>query len=97
MSNWNEYPDDWMEQGNRGMISYIEGLKDKGWCVEARSFTPDPLFGYPEWKTEYDLGYRYVVHRYNIFDGRSATSFYKHPREAQEAFEKFRDPLGKHK
>lgn len=53
-------------------------------------------FGRPEWKAEYEAGYRYYVLKYNLFDGRRVASFYKHPREAQEAFEKMRDPLGKH-
>ena len=97
MSDWNEYPENWMEKWNGCMISYIEGLEDAGWCIEAGSFNDHPLFGRPEWAVEYELGYRYYVLRYNIFDGRENANFYKRPREAQEAFEKFRDPLGKHK
>lgn len=96
MSNWEVYPENWMEQGNRCMISYIEGLENQGWAIECSSFNPDPLFGRPEWEAEYEAGYRYYVLKYNLFDGRRVESFYKHPREAQEAFEKMRDPLGKH-
>ena len=96
--NWNVYPENWMESGNRSMISYIEGLYDKGWAIMCGGFNPDPLYGHPEWRIEYELGYRYYVIRYNLFDStKDAVSFYKSPKEAQEAFERFRDPLGKHR
>ena len=64
MSNWEVYPENWMEQGNRCMISYIEGLENQGWAIECSSFNPDPLFGRPEWEAEYEAGYRYYVLKY---------------------------------
>ena len=95
---WLTWPDNWLTEWNGYMGSYIEGLKDKGWCVECSRINPHPLFGRPEWKTEYDLGYRYYVLRYNLYDSsKDNVSFYKEAKEAREAFEKARDPLGKHK
>ena len=99
MKEWNVYPEDWMESDptHHAMISYIEGLQDEGWAIMCSSFNPNPLFGHPEWQAEYDLGYRWYVIRYNLFDrGKDAVDFYKDPRKAQEAFEKLRDPLGEH-
>lgn len=94
---WNTYPENWMSQGNRAMISYIEGLEDRGWAVECGNINPHPLYGRPEWAPEYDMGYRYYVLKYNIFDRKKdSVAFYKDPFEAQKAFEKARDPLGKH-
>lgn len=97
--NWNVYPENWMESNpsHHSMIGHIEGLYDKGWCIECAEFNPDPLYGRPEWRTEYDLGYRYYVLVYNIFDrSKDVARFFKDPSEAQDAFEYFRDPLGKH-
>lgn len=97
---WNVYPENWMESDPRhhSMLGHIEGLYDRGWCIECAEFNPDPLYGRPEWRTEYELGYRYYVLRYNLFDhSKDAVSFYMDPKEAQEAFEHFRDPLGKHR
>lgn len=95
MNEWLTWPDDWMSQGHRCMNSYIEGLDD--WAVECHELNPSPLYGTPEWATEYELGYRYYVLVWNLYDrDKRRVSFYKDPFEAQEAFEKARDPLGKH-
>ena len=91
--NWNVYPEGWMREGHHCMISHIKGLEDKGWAVECSEINPHPLYGDPGMKTEYDLGYRYYVLKYNVYDGRRNAAFYKDPDEAQEAFEDARDPL----
>lgn len=92
---WPTWPEDWMSQGNRYMNSYVEGMPD--WAVECSSFTPHPLYGRPEWSSEYEAGYRYYVLKWNTLDFEKRTvEFYKDPFEAQKAFEKARDPLRKH-
>lgn len=95
MSEWLTWPEDWMSQGHRCMNSYLEGTDD--WSVECHELNPDPLYGTPEWATEYEMGYRYYVLVWNLYDrSKRRVSFYKDPFEAQRAFEKARDPLGKH-
>ena len=96
--DWNEYPEHWMRDfRNAAMIGHVDGLEDQGWCVEAGSFNDHPLYGRAEWSVEYSNGYRYYVLVYNIYDSdKRNVAFYKDPDEAQEAFEKARDPLGKH-
>lgn len=92
---WLTWPENWMSLGNRCMNSYVEGSDN--WCVECHPLNPHPLYGRPEWSTEYEMGYRYYVLVWNFYDrGKDRVSFYKDPFEAQRAFEKARDPLGKH-
>ena len=79
------------------MISYIEGLREDGWCVECSEINPHPLYGEPKWAIEYELGYRYYVLEYNLYNrNEDRVKFYKDPDEAQKAFEEARDPFGIH-
>ena len=92
--NWNVYPKGWMAEGRRSMLSHIDGLND--WCVECAEFNDHELYGRPEWRHEYELGYRYYVLKYNLYDtNKQSVEFYTDPNDAQEAFEKARDPIGK--
>ena len=92
---WLTWPEDWMSQGNRCMVSYVDGTPD--WCVECHRLNPHPLYGNPQWATEYEMGYRYYVLVWNLYDrSKDNVMFYKDPSEAQKAFEKVRDPLGRH-
>lgn len=98
MSEWNLYPEHWLrDQRNAAMIGYVDGLEDRGWTVEAGSFNDHPLYGQSEWSNEYSAGYRFYVLVWNCYDSdKKNVHFYKDPDEAQDAFEKARDPLGKH-
>lgn len=92
---WMTWPEDWMSQGNRSMNSYMD--RSDRIAVECAGFNPDPLYGRPEWATEYGMGYRYYVLVRDVLDpSKRRVEFYKDPVEAQKAFERARDPLGKH-
>ena len=92
---WQTYPDNWLSDWNGCMLSYMEGSDHI--AVECASFNPSPLYGRPEWSFEYEQGYRYYVLVWDVYDSdKRNVSFYKDAVEAQVAFEKARDPLGKH-
>lgn len=96
-TEWPTWPENWLTEHNGYMGSHIDGLEQQGWCVECSSFNPHPLYGWPKWATEYEMGYRYYVLTWNLFDrSKDRVAFYKDAVSARAAFEKARDPLGRH-